>query len=126
MRTNRPVISMIAGLAMAAGLGAGAADARSFLVVRTQPDAWMIVDPDGIETVPGGQVRRMWTVTVQRNILNDDPPQPGYVRALNEYDCETQKLRWTRFTAFSRNGETLLTRENASKDWTDVNAASNT
>ncbi|WP_293682050.1 hypothetical protein, partial [uncultured Phenylobacterium sp.] len=89
--------------ALAAGVSllGTAAEAGSFYVLSAGPDAWTIVDPASIETLPGSPVRRMWTVTVQRNILGEAPAQPGYVRALNEYDCAAQKLRWNRFTAFS-------------------------
>lgn len=116
----------LSGIGLAAALGGGAAHARSFLVLRAPAQAWMIVDPTGIEAVPGGTVRRMWTVTVQRNILNETPPQPGYVRALNEYDCAAQKTRWKTFTAFSRAGTPLVSRDNPDPAWSDVTATSGT
>ncbi len=110
----------LAGLGLVAALVAGAAEARPFLVLRAPAEAVMIIDPSGIEPVPGGAVRRMWTVTVQRNILNETPPQPGYVRALNEYDCDGQKTRWKSFTAFSRAGAPLVSRDNPDVAWSEV------
>ncbi len=114
----------MAALGVVAALVAGTAEARSFLMLRAPADAWMIIDPASIEAVPGSTVRRMWIVTVQRNLLNETPPQPGYVRALNEYDCEAQTTRWKSFTAFSRSGSPLITRENADPAWMAVTPAS--
>ena len=105
---------------------AGPVGARTFYVLRTLGDAWMIVDPTGIETGDAATQKRMWTVTVQPNILNETPPQPGYVRALNEFDCATQKTRWRSFTVFSRSGGRLMDRENASPEWVDTTAGSST
>ena len=101
----------------------GLAEARVFYVMRIT-DAWALIDPTSIETGETASQRRMWTITVQRNIFNETPPQPGYVRTLNEYDCDAQKTRWRSFTAFSRSGVSLMSRENPSLDWVDVTAGS--
>jgi hypothetical protein len=98
------------------------AQARPFYMLRAVGDARAIVDPAAIERLDGGPVRRMWLVTVQGNILNETPPQPGYVRALNAYDCVAQTSRWEKFTAFSRAGQALLSRENTDPAWTPVTA----
>ena len=118
------MLAAVGGLALAAGFCVGGAQARSFLLLRAPGDARMIVDPAGIEQAPDTPVRRMWTVTVQRNILNETPPQPGYVRALNEYDCAAQKTRWKTFTAFSRAGAPLVSRDNKETAWSDVTPTS--
>lgn len=111
-----------AGLLALATTLATFAEARPFYVLRAAGDARVIVDPTTIESVEGGAVRRMWLVTVQGNILNEGPPQPGYVRALNAYDCAAQKSRWEKFTAFSRSGQALLSRENPDPAWASVTA----
>ena len=102
--------------AVAALAWTGLAEARVFYVLHIT-DAWAIIDPASIEVAETATQKRMWTVTVQRNIFNETPPQPGYVRALNEYDCDAQKTRWRSFTAFSRSGVSLMSRENQSPDW---------
>lgn len=112
-------LAVAAGLVVAAVTGE-TAQARAFAVLRAPAQAWMIIDPAAIERDSAGPVRRMWTVTVQRNILNETPPQPGYVRALNEYDCAAQKTRWKTFTAFSRAGTPLVSRDNRDPAWIDV------
>jgi hypothetical protein len=104
----------------AALLAAAPASARTFLVVQSGADGWTLLDEQTIEAVPGTPYRRAWTVRVQRNILDGDPPQPGYVRTLSEYDCAGRQARWREFTAFSRAGATLVTRTNPSTEFTDV------
>ena len=132
MRTPRSYSRRTFQAGLAAGLFAALTNlgwaepvgARTFYVLRTLGDAWMIVDPTGIETGDAPTQKRMWTVTIQPNILNETPPQPGYVRALNEYDCATQKTRWRSFTVFSRSGGPLMNRENASPEWVDTTVGS--
>lgn len=131
MRSHHPPLrpyarAILAGLTVFAALGWSVAQAKPFILLRSVGDARMIIDPSAIEADAGGATRRMWTVTVQGNILNEAPPQPGYVRALNEYDCAGRKSRWRSFTAFSRAGDVLLSRDNASGDWTDVTSTSGT
>jgi len=127
MTERRP--PRIAGsLAIAAllALAGAAAQAQPYFVLRASGDARTIIDPASIEQVPGGAVRRVWTVTVQRNIASSPPPQPGYVRSLNEYDCAAQTMRWRTFSAYSRSGELLATRNNPSQAWDAVTPAAGT
>jgi hypothetical protein len=106
-----------AALAATIALAPAAAQAKMFYVLQSGPDAWTVMDPDAIEKTPGSQIRKAWTVRVQRNILSGDPPQPGYVRTLTEYDCETERTRWREFSAFSRAGGLLVSKVNPQPDW---------
>lgn len=117
---------LIAVLALAAASLATAAQARTFYVVQSGPDAWTVMDPEGIERVDGGNVRKAWDVRVQRNILTGTPPQPGYVRTLSEYDCEADRTRWREFTAYSRSGGLLISKVNPNPEWGPANEASDT
>jgi hypothetical protein len=101
-------------------LAAFAAQAQPYYVLRANGDARTIIDPSAIEQVPGGAVRKTWTVTVQRNLVGGSAPQPGYVRSVNEYDCAQQTMRWRNFTAYSRSGSPLASRTNPSQDWEAV------
>lgn len=102
----------------AALLAAAPAYGRTFYVVRSGANAWTVMDADGIERILDTSVLRAWSVTVQRNILSaGQPPQPGYVRTLNEYDCAAHRTRWITFSAFSRGGGLLMTRQNPAPDW---------
>jgi hypothetical protein len=91
-----------------------AAPARTVLVyvIRRTPDAWTVMDPAAIERVPGGVVRRAWSVTVRRNLLDAGEPHPGYVRTFNEYDCGGSRVRWRTFTIYNRFGAVVLTQDN--------------
>lgn len=112
------VRSTFAILTAAALFWSAPASARTFFVVRSGPDAWTVMDAEGIEQVPETTIRKAWSVTVQRNILSAGlPPQPGYVRTLNEYDCEAGRVRWMTFSAYSRGGGLLVTRENPAPEW---------
>ena len=111
----RPIIVVLAAVALFA---AAPAAARTFYVVRSGANAWTVMDADSIERILDTSVLRAWSVTVQRNILSPgQPPQPGYVRTLNEYDCAAHRTRWITFSAFSRGGGLLMTRENPAPDW---------
>src|SRR4051812_2211882 len=105
MRRLAPTIAALAGLALLAGVGT--AQARTFYVIQSGHEAWTVMDPEGIERVGDGAVRKAWTVRVQRNILTGNPPTPGYVRTLHEYDCSQNRTRWREFSAFSRSGALL-------------------
>jgi hypothetical protein len=72
-----------------------------------------VMDPAAVEKVPGGPIRRAFSVTVRRNLLNGGPPQPGYVRTLNEFDCEAYKVRWRTFTIYNRFGAVVMKQDNA-------------
>ena len=98
--------------------GAGSAMAKTFYVVQSGPEAWTVMDPQGIETLPGpGVLRQAWAVRVQRNILTGNPPQPGYVRTLSEYDCDQSLVRWREFSAYSRSGSALISNSNPNPEW---------
>jgi hypothetical protein len=107
-------------------LAAGAAEARIFYITQSGSDAWTVVDASGIERTPGSSVRKAWAVRVQRNILSGDPPQPGYVRTLTEYDCAAQRTRWREFTAFSRAGGMLISKVNPQPEWGPADEAGDT
>ena len=81
-------------------------------VVRRTEDAWTVMDPAAVEKVAGGPIRRTYSVTVRRNLLNGGPPQPGYVRTLNEFDCEAMKFRWRTFTIYNRFGVVVVKQDN--------------
>lgn len=125
MRRLPPLIVSAAAVAMAA-FAAGAAHAKVFLIAQSGDDAWTVMDASGIETTAGSPIRKAWTVRVQRNILSGNPPQPGYVRTLAEYDCDTYRTRWREFSAFSRAGGQLVSRVNSQSDWTPARQAADT
>ena len=62
-------------------------------------------------------LRKAWVVRVQRNILTGNPPQPGYVRTLSEYDCDQSRTRWREFSAYSRSGASLISKRNPNPEW---------
>lgn len=90
-----------------------ATPATGFFVIRRTEDAWTVMDPTTIERIDGGPVRRTYSVTVRRNLLNGGPPQPGYVRTLNEYDCDARRFRWRTFTIYNRFGAVVMKQDNA-------------
>ena len=116
--------TLAAGLALA--LAAGAAQARSFYIIQSGADAWTVMDPEGIERIGTDAQRRAWVVRVQRNILTGNPPTPGYVRTLTEYDCEANRTRWREFSAFSRSGALLVSKVNPNPEWGPADEASDT
>lgn len=107
----------LAALLMTGALLPTAGHARIYHVIQSGADSWTVLDPAGVETVAGSPVRRAWEVRVQRNILSGTPPQPGYVRTLNEYDCAAQRTRWREFSAFSRSGALLVSKVNPNPEW---------
>jgi hypothetical protein len=107
-------------------LAATPALARTFYVIQSSADAWTVMDAQGIEPIAGTTFRKAWAVRVQRNILSGDPPQPGYVRTLTEYDCQQNRTRWREFTAFSRSGATLVSKVNPNPEWGPADEASDT
>ncbi|WP_293906007.1 surface-adhesin E family protein [Phenylobacterium sp.] len=113
---------------MAAGLALAAAPAlaRTFYVVQSGADSWTVMDAQGIEAIPDTAFRKAWAVRVQRNILSGNPPQPGYVRTLTEYDCQQTRTRWREFTAFSRSGATLVSKVNPNPEWGPAEEAGDT
>lgn len=114
------------GLAAAIALSAGAAEARVFVVLRSPVEGWTLYDPATVENRPGGVVRRVSTITVRRSILDDGPPQPGYVRTLADYDCVQGQVRWQLLDAFARDGSLLVTQRNTEGSWRPVDPADDT
>lgn len=103
---------------MAAALGATPAAAAIFSVVQTAPDEITVLDPAAIETIPGAlEQRRSWSVSIKKNLVTGGPPQPGYVRTLNEYDCITRRVRWRSFDVYSRFGGLIMHKDNADQTW---------
>jgi hypothetical protein len=84
-----------------------------FYVIRRTEEAWTVMDPAAVERVAGGPVRRTYSVTIRRNLLNGGPPQPGYVRTLSEYDCDARRFRWRTFTIYNRFGAVVVKQDNA-------------
>ncbi len=103
---------------------ATAAEARTFYVIQAGPNDWTVMDPEGIERSADGVVRKAWTVRVQRNILTGNPPTPGYVRTLNEYNCRESRTRWREFSAYSRSGALLVSKVNPNPEWGPAEEAS--
>lgn len=114
-------IAQLALLTLA--IAAPAAEARPYFVVNPVSDVWVVFDPSAREQASEPDVTKVWMVTVQRNILTTDPPQPGYVRSLNEYDCKRQRMRWLNFAAFFRDGSSAVERVNPSPQWEPVNTS---
>lgn len=121
-RTLAPAV--VAGLALS--LAAGAVQARSFYIIQSGADSWTVMDPEGIERLGAPGQRRAWVVRVQRNILTGNPPTPGYVRTLTEYDCDAGRTRWREFSAFSRSGSLLVSKVNPNPEWGPADEASDT
>lgn len=116
----------LAGLVGLVALAATPAPARIYQIIQSGPDDWTVMDPEGVERVGTGAVRRAWVVRVQRNILSGSPPQPGYVRTLTEYDCDVGRTRWREFTAYSRSGGLLVSKVNPNPEWGPAEEASDT
>ena len=102
-----------------AGLAtAPASQAAVFAMVRAEPDTITVMDPAAVEAVPGaGNLRRAYSVTVQKTLVSDGPQQPGYVRTLNEYDCAARMIRWKSFSVYSRFGDLVIHKDNADQTW---------
>jgi hypothetical protein len=95
---------------------ASASHAASFLIIRSAPDAVTVLDPAAVERTGRNSISRAWTVTVQKSLVADAAPQPGYVRTLNEYDCSGRKVLWRTFTVYSRFGSAIMKRDNPARD----------
>ena len=124
MKARRHLVRTFAAT-LALALAAGVAEARSYYIIQSGADAWTVMDPEGIERL-GGAVRKAWVVRVQRNILTGNPPTPGYVRTLTEYDCEANRTRWREFSAFSRSGAQLVSKVNPNPEWGPADEAADT
>jgi hypothetical protein len=122
---KRPTASLLLATTLALAAVAPAA-ARNFVLVDVTPGSWTLIDPEGVETTGGGVVRRVWSVQVLKNILSKPPEQPGYVRTLTDYDCDRREFRWREFSAFSRSGDNLVTKQNPNYNWDSVDKAADT
>ena len=102
------------GIAIAAGgLAAGAlARAASYDVIHSSADTITLLDPDAVERLGDGHIRRARSVSVQKNLVSGGPQQPGYVVTQNEYDCAQWTIRWTGFSVYSRFGDLVLHKDN--------------
>ncbi len=105
-----------------AGLGfAPRGQAAVYAVVRSETDLVTVMDPSAIEPVPGSDnLRRAWSVSVQRNLVSGGPQQAGYVRTLNEYDCAAHKIRWKSFFVYSRFGAAVMHKDNDDETWNPI------
>lgn len=113
LRTRlRPILP-----AVCAALAATPAAASVYAVVQSSPDEVTVLDPAGIETIPGGDWRRASSVAVKRNLVTGGPPQPGYVRTVNDYDCAGRRIRWRSFFVYSEFGALILHKDNADLVW---------
>ena len=62
------------------GVSAPAAEAAVYAVARYEMDVVTVMDPAAIEPVVGSaNLRRAWSVSIQRNLVSGGPQQPGYV-----------------------------------------------
>jgi len=116
MRAIRATVVMAAAVVPALA-AAGAARASVFAVLDSKPDVVTVLDPAAIQTVGQTAVRRAWSVSVKKVLTEGGPPQPGYVRTLNEYDCVARRVRWRTFQVYSRFGDLVMKQDNRDDDW---------
>jgi hypothetical protein len=116
----RVQLALISGAACLTLAASTPADAAAFLVINSTPDTWVLIDPSTVVRDPPGQHLTAWTVTVQRNLTNNAPPQPGYIRTLNDYDCGEWRLRWRSVLTYSRFGVLVMKKDNAFPEWAPV------
>jgi len=112
----RPLLGAAAGLALGLAAWAPSAHATIFAVIRSSDNEVVLLDPTGIETVEGG-AKRAWNVSVRKSLGTGGPPQPGYVRTLNEYDCHERRMRWKSLSIYSRFGALVLRKDNTDTAW---------
>ena len=110
-------------IASAGLLGAPAARASLYAVIRSDADVVSVLNPQTVESL-GGKLHRAWDVSVHRSIVSGGPQQPGYVRTLNEYDCAGRRIRWRSLTVYSRFGATILQKDNADAAWNPIDDGS--
>lgn len=111
-RTRLP-LRLLAGTLAAATLVAPVAQAASYRMAKVSPDRVVLVDPVAIWSSPDRTQREAYVISVQRSIVVGDPPVPGYVRTLQQFDCSAATVNWREFQAFSRSGALLVKRTNA-------------
>jgi hypothetical protein len=107
-------------LAAAVLAAATAAHAAIFDVIKSGPDMVTVINPQAVETLGDGKVRRVQTVSIQKSLLSNGPAQPGYVNTLNEYDCGAWRTRWRSFSVYSRFGELVLRKDNPDPAWAPI------
>ena len=117
MRRAHPRLILVFGAAAALAAPA-AAQAAVFVVLSSAPDTVSLLDPATIQTLGPDTLRRAWSVSVKKALASGGPPQPGYVRTLNDYDCLTRQVRWRTFQVYSRYGDLVMTQDNHAPDWT--------
>jgi hypothetical protein len=103
--------------AICAALTAAPAAASVYAVVQSSPDEITVLDPAAVEAIPGGDWRRASNVAVKRNLVTGGPPQPGYVRTVNDYDCAGRRIRWRSFFVYSKFGALILHKDNTDLVW---------
>jgi hypothetical protein len=101
--------------AVCVGLLGAPANAAVFAVIGSDTGVVTVMDPATVDVA--GATRRAWSVSVKRSLVAEGPPQPGYVRMLNEYDCAQQRLRWKTFSVYSRFGALVMKKDNADDGW---------
>ena len=70
MRLTSRARACLPAALVGAALFASVAEAKSFYLAPAGKDSWLVIDPLTVESQPGGVVRRMWSVTVQRSIVS--------------------------------------------------------
>ena len=115
LRTGLGIVIACGGLA--AGWNAAAA---TYDVIRSGEAMITVLDPDAVERVGDGQIRRARSVSVQKNLVSGGPQQPGYVITQNEYDCTQWAIRWTSFSVYSRFGDLVLHKDNPDPSWAQI------
>jgi hypothetical protein len=119
----RASLSLILLLGSAELCSATPSRAAVYAVVRSETDVVTVMDPAAVELVPGkSDLRRAWSVSVQRNLVSGGPQQAGYVRTLNEYDCAAHKIRWKSFFVYSRFGASVMHKDNDDETWNAITA----
>ncbi|HEY0435132.1 MAG TPA: surface-adhesin E family protein [Phenylobacterium sp.] len=106
-----PALAALCALAAASG-----ARATVFAVIRQTPNEVVVMDTTAVETTAEG-MRRAWNVSVQKTLGAGGPPQPGYIRTLNEYDCAERRMRWRSLAIYSRFGAQLVKKDNPDTGW---------
>ncbi len=111
-----PRLGAAAGLAIGLLAWGPGAHATIFAVIRSSDNEVVLLDPTGIETVDGGY-KRAWNLSVRKSLGAGGPPQPGYVRTLDEYDCRERRMRWKSLAIYSRFGALILKKDNTDTAW---------
>lgn len=103
--------------AVAAWACAWPAEAATYAVLESSPDAITVLNPTAIQTEGPTAVRKAWSVSVKRVLTSGGPKQPGYVGTLNEYNCGDRRIRWRTFQVYSRFGDLMMQQDNRDDSW---------